>query len=176
MPPDTSITVSGSGNVVAAGSGNVVNINQTIRPKVTVKTGDGVLDAEQKAAITEQIRRWIASQAAVRKKLLTPQAAWAALNKRMRVNSYHEIPSDRFEAAMTWLRQQTGRIQSMPSAPKKDPSFRADAIKFIKARCKQLGDPDLYRVRAQERFGSSSLADLTNEQLQDLRKWLLEKH
>lgn len=168
------IKFSGNSNIVAGGDLNV-HMAPARRLKVQVQTGAGTIDARQKAELTSRIRRYIEVNNAVRTSRMTFQAAWSALNGAMGVNSYHELRPDQFPAALKWIRTQTGRIQSMPSAPDKDPKFRSDTIRFIKARSKELGDPDVYRPYALKSFGSQSLAELDNDQLQIVRKWLSNK-
>ncbi|OIO54628.1 MAG: hypothetical protein AUJ55_11725 [Proteobacteria bacterium CG1_02_64_396] len=69
--------------------------------------------------------------------------------------------------------QQTARINAMPSAPKKAPNWRRSTITAIKSRStKQLGDPRAYAAYIETRFGKSSLADLTDDELQQTRVYV----
>lgn len=165
------ITVSGNGNVVAGR--DVVQLHQPIiRRETKVIPGHGVVSAEQKAKIQQLVKDWRLSHNAVKKRPLTYQAAYGSMNATFKVNSYHELPSDRFDAVVKWLQQRRAMVQSMKSAPRKDPSLSASAIRFIKARCKQLGDPDLYVPYLERTFGVGSLADLDAAQLQRVRGWV----
>ncbi|WP_370270128.1 hypothetical protein [Nioella sp.] len=172
------VSFTGTGNIA---SGNIVagDINLTVnhapKSRVIVQTANGTIDAAQKARIKDKVTRYVDACNALEPGSMSYQAAWSALNRKMKVNSYHELRPDQVPAAMKWLRTQTGRVQSMAGAPDRDPNFRTDAIRFIKARCRQLGDPDLYRARALEAFGSSSLADLDNVELQAIRQWVAQK-
>lgn len=169
--PPSVITVSGNGNAVAGR--DVIQVSPVIRQETKVTTGDGVVSAAQKARIQQLIKDWLLSHNAVKARPLTFQAAYSALNKRFKVNSYHELPGDRFDDAVKWLQQQRARIQNMRSAPKKDPTVASSAIRYIKARCKNdLGNADLYRPYILKTFGASSLADLDASQLQRVRGWV----
>ncbi|WP_208950756.1 hypothetical protein [Rahnella sp. ChDrAdgB13] len=94
QPSATSNHINGSGNIV--GNGNFVNngpihINGSIRNKVYVRTGEGVVDASQKKAIKSLLYEWVGMEEAIKKSPLSYQKAWAMLNGFMDVNSYHEI-------------------------------------------------------------------------------------
>ena len=168
------VSINGNSNIVSGGDLHV-NVGPARRPKVHVQTGVGTIDARQKAELTAKLHRFVKANNAVRNSKMTYQAAWSALNRSMGVNSYHELRPDQFKAALKWIRTHTGRVQSMSSAPAMDPNFRVDTIRFIKARSKELGDPNIYRPYALKTFGHESLADLGDRQLQVIRKWLANK-
>lgn len=165
--PDGSISVRGEGNITA---GRDVNLNPIVRPRVVVKTGDGAVDASQKAELQRLIREWIEARMAVRRSTFSFQAAWSAFNRHFGLNSYAELPMEDFGAARAWLQQNIATIASMPSAPRKMPGWRGRTIGAIKARCKnQLGDPRAYAPFIERRFGKSSLAQLSDDELQATR-------
>lgn len=170
--PGQTIHVSGNGNVVAGG--NVVAISPTIK-KVVKPDPQGTITPAQKADLQERVKAWITTHNAVKKRELTFAAAWGRLNKYMKVNSYHEINAGGYDKAVKWLTRQKGQIQSMKSAPKKVPTFRKDAYRAIHARGRQLGDKDLYRAYIAKNFDKTSLKDLTDEELQRTRQWILRK-
>ncbi|QOJ20316.1 MAG: hypothetical protein HRU77_06180 [Gammaproteobacteria bacterium] len=168
----SSISVNGNGNMTA---GRDLNINPIIQKKVVVKTGEGAINAQQKAEIQTRLKAWIDSHNSVKKTELTYPAAWGKFKKRFKVNSYHELHQDLFEKAVKWLNTQKAIIQSMKSAPKKDPTFRPSAIRFIKARCKELGDEFCYGDYIQRRFSKTSLADLDDDELRATRAYISKK-
>lgn len=170
QPP--SISVNGDGNMTA---GRDLNINPIIKKKVVVKTGDGAINAQQKAEIQARLKAWIDSHNLVKKSELTYPAAWGKFKKRFKVNSYHELHQDLFKEAVNWLNTQKAIIQGMKSAPKKDPTVRPSAIRFIKARCKQLGDEFCYVDYIQRRFSKTSLADLDDDELRATRAYISKK-
>lgn len=162
-----SIQVHGSGNVVA---GRDV-VSPIVRPRVTVKTGDGVIDASQKAELQRLIADWVNVRGAVRKSGFSYGAAWSALNRHFGVNKYAELPMEEFGAARAWLQRQIAIVDGMPSAPRKVAGWRGRTIGKIKARAKnQLGDADIYKPWLEKRFGKDSLTLLTDDELQATRQ------
>lgn len=168
-PP--ALSVVGSGNII--GDGNTINNHFSEPPRiiknVTVKTGDGVLDASQKRIIMDLVYEIVDVEAAVKRDPRDRQAVWSALNRRFKVNTYHEIKSDDFEAAVKYLRMQLGRLRSAKSAPKKDPNWRKGRIRAIQARSKEFPDGDeRRRAYMQKHFGASSLTDLDDSQVEQV--------
>ena len=164
-PKQGVIYIAGDGNVVAGGgmTHNVTHIHhhKPARPRVVVKTADGVIDAAQKAEITRLKDEWMSTHNAVKQNKLTHQAAWGSFNRAMKVSGYAELKPDQFEAACKWLHQQIGRLNSMASAARKVPGHNNKRIGAIKARCKlQLGDEFAYRAYILKNFGKTSLAEL----------------
>lgn len=163
------ISINGSGNIVVSDNSavNVYNGAPVEKKIVVVKTGDGVLTAAQKAKINALITEWVEARGAVRRTRAEIAALRSAFNKAMKVNSYAEILQDDFDKAIAWLRRQTGIVNSMASAPRKNPNWRTGRYRAINARAKEFLDGELrYRSYAEERFGSGSLKDLDDEQLE----------
>ncbi len=168
---DPKIKVRGDGNITA---GRDINLNPVIRPKVVVKTGDGTIDAAQKAELHRLVGEWIESRQAVRRSPFGWPAAWKAFNNAFGINKYDELPMEEFGKARAWLQRQIAIIDSMPSARKKAPNWRARTISAIKARCKnQLRDPDAYRPYIKSRFGKDSLAHLADDELQRTKTYIM---
>jgi hypothetical protein len=135
--------------------------------RTVVKTGDGTVTARQKATLRRLIDNWIEQRTAVRRTKMSYSAAWSALNKAMRVNSYHELPERDFARACAWLRRQIGILGSMPSARKRLPGWRKQRITAIKTHCKKaLGDERAYLSYIDRRFAAASLTHLDDDQLQ----------
>lgn len=177
--PAPASTITGDGNIVGDGnlvSGRDINISPVIRPKVVVKTGDGVVDAAQKAELKRLIGEWIEARNAVRKGDMSWPGAWSAFNAAFGLNKYDELKMEEFGKARAWIQRQTAIISSMRSAPKKMPNWRNGVIAAIKARSKnQLGDADIYRPYIQNRFGKCSLTELTDDELQTTRQYIFGK-
>jgi hypothetical protein len=170
--------IGGSGD--GTGIGNTIN-NTTINitpspPKITtvVKTGDGVLTAQQKAELKTLVADWIAASV-VRKKPKTYASAWNGLNKHMKVNSYAEIKQEDFDKAVAWLRKQIGTCKSMRSAPKKIPTWRTDKMKAIHARSKEYGLEEWRLSYMVKRFGKPSMKELSDDDLQALYSAVFHK-
>ncbi len=162
--------ICGDGNIV--GNGNIqingnINLTSVSKKRVIVKPAEGSVDPAQKAEIQRLIEEWIEAHNKVKQKTLSWGAAWRRFNQHFHISTYHELPSESFEEARKWLTQQKAQLLSMKSAPKKIQSWRPDRIKAIKARCKnQLGDEKIYRFYIEQRFGKSSLTQLSDNELQ----------
>jgi hypothetical protein len=170
------VSVSGTGNVVALGSvtQHVVHHHAPApRPKVVVQTGEGVIDAAQKAQIQRLREEWVTAYNAVKAKPLSHQASWAGLNRAMKVNSYAELKPEQFEAACAWLRRQTAVVRSAKSAPKKQgDTWRLARYRGIKARCKNAGNEFAYSQFI-GRFNKTSLTELTADELEATYRYVL---
>lgn len=163
--PSKNITVKGNANVV--GDSNVIAMNPRVVQKTVVKTGDGVVSAEEKAVLKRLIDDWVKSRSSVRRSKTSYAAAWSAFNKAQKVNSYHELPASNFDRACAWLRRQIGIVGSMASAPRRLPGWRTKQIASIKARCKnQLDDEFAYAGYIAKTFGARSLTELGDDDLQ----------
>ncbi len=169
-PENPAISVQGDANITA---GRDINLNPLVRPRVTVKTGDGVVDAAQKAELQRLISEWVDARVAVRRTKFGFPAAWGAFNQHFGINKYAELPMESFGDARAWLQRQVAIISSMPSARRKMPGWRGRTIGAIKARAKnQLGDPHAYGAYIQQNFGKDSLAHLTDNELQATRLYV----
>lgn len=171
-----SIKVNGHSNIV--GNGNTFIKTEKIihRPKVEVKTGDGVVTSEQKARLQQLVKDWMEARSAVRKSELTYAAAWSSVNKKAGVNSYHEIPTEKFKAVETWLLKQIAIIHSMPSAPAKSTQWRSSRIKGIQSRCSELGIQDKRKTYMLKTFGKDSLTLLSDADVEKVYRWAMGKH
>lgn len=173
------IYVNGNGNVVAGGhvTQNITHIYGHHKPaqtKPVVKTADGVLDATQKGELLRLRDEIVDTHNAVHKtKLITQAAVMISLNRHLGVNTYHEIPMERFGEARSWMQQWAATIRNMKSAPAKVSNWRSKTIVYIKARCKnQLGDDQIYKPYIEKKFQKSSLAQLTDPELQTVKQYV----
>ncbi|EOF6096787.1 hypothetical protein ACK1FP_004293 [Salmonella enterica] len=179
LPPGTVIHIDGAGH--AFGSGNLVNhgtINigaKQSRPKVVVKTGDGVIDASQKAKIKGLLYEWVDTHNAVKKSNLSYGAAWERLNKYLKTNSYHEIKQENFDKALKYLRTEIGIIRGMASAPKKVEGWRFKTIRAIQARCSEKGWQLWRKEFMMKNYGKSSLRQFTDSELEKFYRTVMNK-
>lgn len=175
------IYVAGNGNVVAGGdvTQNITNNAHhyaPVRPQVVVKTGDGTIDAAQKAELKKLVAEWVATHQALKQRKLSWVAAWASFNSAMKVNSYAELKPEQMDKAKAWLLRQTAILNSMASAPKKLPELRAKRYASIKARCKnQLGDEFAYLAYIKKYFNKSSLTELDDTELDRTYRFVMSK-
>jgi len=174
--PKPAIEINGHSNIVGDGNTFIKTEKIIHRPKVEVKTGDGVVSAEQKARLQQLVKNWMAARGAVRKSELTYAAAWSAINKKAGVNSYHEIPTEKFKTIESWLLKQTAIVHAMPSAPAKSAQWRASRIKGIQSRCNELGIQDKRKAYMQKTFGKDSLTLLSDADVEKVYRWVMGKH
>jgi hypothetical protein len=182
--PKPTIQITGSSNIHIVGGDinhntttvNHFNTEKVIhRPKIEVKTGDGVISAAQKARLQQLVKDWIEIYDAVHVKKKSFGAAWGAVNKRADVNSYHEIPAEKFEAIEKWLLVQIGIKNSMPSAKKKSTTWRNGRIKGIQSRCNELGIQDKRKEYMKKTFGQDSLTLLSDDDVDKVYRWVMSK-
>lgn len=166
-PPRPTQSITGSNNIQAGRDVHIKTEKIDARPRVQVKTGEGTIDARQKARLLALRDEIYALSASVQREGRSKASIMGAFDKAMRVNTYHELKVEQFAAAEKYLLRWRARLAARPSAPKKDPGWRTRRISAIKARCNNdLRDPDFYRAYIDRRFGKISLADLSAEELQ----------
>lgn len=169
--------VNGSGNIVGDGNtiNNVIHFNHPVKKLVQVKTGDGVVDANQKHIIKTLIYEWVEMHNSIKKSSLTHQSAWSQLNNSMKVNSYHEIKHDDFSKSVKYLRSKIGALRNMASAPKKVTDWRSQTIKSVQARCSEMGWQGWRKEHMAKKFGKSSMTELNDAELQQLYQTVWSK-
>lgn len=173
-PKQGVIYVQGNGNAVAGR--DIIHHYKPARPRVVVKTADGVIDATQKAELMQLRNAWMATHNAVKKSELTHQAAWGKFNAAMKISGYAELKPERFEAGCNWFRTQIAMLNSMRSAAKKVPGHNNKRIGAIKARCKnQLGDEFAYMAYIIKNFDKSSLTDLDALEMEKTYRYIMTK-
>lgn len=170
------IAVNGDGNIVGNGNTMIKTDRVIHRPRIVVKTGDGVVTADQKGRLMQLVKDWMTLRNAVRKTTLSYAAAWSAVNKKAGVNSYSEIPTEKFPAIEKWLLQQIAIVNSMPSAPAKSTHWRNDRIKGIQSRCNELGIQDKRKAYMLNAFGKESLTLLSDADVEKVYRWAMGKH
>lgn len=163
------VSASGDGNIVAGRDVHIKTERIIHRPRIVVTPGDGVVDAGQKARLKELIGRWVALDAVVsRIGPISWASAWSALNRKMRVNSYHELPTEKFLVACKFIEQNIARLNRTPTARKRSPTWRMSRVRAIQARCTQMGIQEWRHRFMVERFGKASMTDLDNGELEVL--------
>lgn len=164
--------INGNHNIIGH-SNTIIHANK-ITHRVKTLPPPGSISPAQAQTIRELLAEWKTVYDRVKKKPISWGAAWERFKKKFRVNSYLQLPSERFEEACQWLRRQRAIIDHMKTASHKDPDWRKRQIKYIKARCKQLGNEYAYQPYI-TRFGKTSLADLTDDELARTRAYIAHK-
>ncbi|ENS0909601.1 hypothetical protein ACEZGM_004991 [Escherichia coli] len=169
------LSISGTGNII--GNNNILHIQHPVPPKkkVIVKTGDGVINATQKAHLQELVRTLVEIHTQVKKSKLSWGGAWKKILTPLKISSYHEIPSDLYEKAVRILQKEIAIIKNMNSAPKKVSNWRSLQIKAIQARCNERGLQTWRKDYMQTHFGKDSMTKLTDKELQALYRAVMGK-
>lgn len=146
------------------------------RPKIVIQPGVGVITEDQKGTITALRAEWLSLHAAIKQKPMTDATAWIKINKAAGVTSYHQIPLERFDQVVAYIKVEMAKLRGMASAPSKDDGWRKAKIGAIKARSKnQLGDPDAYKPYIKKNFKADSLTALSTEQLRKTYTYIMGK-
>ena len=172
------ITISGDGNIV--GSNNTIhNYNGAPQQNVTVivKTGDGVIDAQQKGELKRLVAETVETEKQLKKVPRSYGAVWGSLLKYVGklmggppLNKYDEIPSIHYESARKYLSKKLGTLRNMRSAPNKLAGWRNTCLAAIWSEARKYPDGvAAVRAYAEKRFGTPSLSELDDKQLATLR-------
>ena len=162
-----SITITGNNNITGDGN-NIFHIHPSPEQKkvVVVKAGDGTITAVQQAELKALVDEIVGLEARLKREPRSFAGVWGNLNKKMKVTRYVEIPLDKFTSAKKLLEKERAILLAMGSAPVKAPNWRNSRYKAINARAKEFPDGELrYRGYSQEKFGTGSLKELNDDQL-----------
>lgn len=156
---------------------NIVPLGRSQRTRVAPQPVPGVhISPEQKAELQALRAEWIYLHNLLKEKELKPGAAWALINRAAGAISYHYILIENFGKAVSFIKNEIGKLRNTPAAARMDPSWRKSHIAAIKARCKnQLGDESAYRTYIKRNFGAESLTELANDELQRTHAYIFAK-
>lgn len=131
---------------------------------------------EQQIALRGLCNDWVALHAKIKRSAMTHQTAWMRINSTAGARSYTLIRQDRYNAVVTYVKQQMAMLSNMKSAAQKDDGWRNKKIGAIKARCKnQFAGADIYKPYIKKNFNAESLADLATDQLQKTYAYVMAK-
>ncbi len=163
-------------NSVFTGSGSTVhqvNTQQHItRTKAEVKPGTEHITDEQKANLQKLVNEIVELEGKYRtsKSAKNHQAVWRSLNAKLKVTSYHLIPLDKYKIAQSHLQKWIGRLTSSKTAIKTDAdNIRKRRYAYIHTNLKQFGLDDWFRNYLQERHGVTSMTELDDKRLDQVR-------
>ncbi|MGC4407565.1 MULTISPECIES: transcriptional regulator [Rhizobium] len=169
--------VSGVGFAGAGANISIVNTQThrtTVRPET--RPGDEHISIEQRAILTELVNKVVEKEELLKKAPKSYRAVWAALNKHCKVNSYQLIAAADFEKARSYLNQWIGSLHGMRSAPLKDgEDWRKRKIQAIWANTKTPDDEAALRAYALKNFGSESIKELANDELEKTYKYVASR-
>ena len=172
----TSVDVSGDNNNFVFGGD--ININKRVVQRTKIQPGPEHISSHQAAALQNLVKKaaevevvaGMSSQAAYQK-------WWSMVKRRFDVASYREIPRDRGEEAITWLRQRIA--MNRPKLRRRDnKNWRNEHYSAIWARARQLGysKGDVYGI-VYDKLGKrvSSLKQLGERNLKKLYNILMSQ-
>lgn len=148
-------------------AGRDINVGKVTR-QYRYEQKEGHLAPEQAQRLKELVTNIVEIEKEVKLRPAGYGGVWNALNRRMRVTYYREIPTEKFPVAQAYLQQWLGRLKR--SLWKAHPDAHArERHKAIFARAKQLG---LTKAQVDDlilaRLGKPSIRDLTAPELEQL--------
>jgi hypothetical protein len=169
-------TISGGVNQIAGRDfyDHSTRVDKILPPPVIVKTGDGVLDAQQKAEIRRLVNE-VVKDSKARRVPRTHQSVHGQLKLHMKVNSYAEILQEDFVRAKDYLVRIKGIDNSLSSARKKNPEWRRKRIAAIQTRCNERGFQPWRKKYMKEKFGRESMIDMPDSEIETLYRAVMSK-
>lgn len=134
--------------------------------KVVVPTGPEHVSEEQKAKLKELVAEVVRLESLLKRTPKTFASVWSAVNRKLRVSSYHLILRTDCPKAEKFLREWIGRLSSAKLAPNKDANWRNRKYSYIFTNVKQLGAEAVLRERLMERHATDSMKGLSDAHLE----------
>lgn len=171
-----SITISGQGNIVAAGSVTIYQSpsrSERRRP-ATPKPIRECISAEQRAILRDLVAQVVDTEATLKRRPKTHAAVWSALNRQFPgVETYSQIPFDDFDKARAYLNSWLGRLNGMRSAPVKNgDEWRKRKYAYIKVNAKGPEDAAALDRYIRRHFNAESLTELANDELERVYRYV----
>ena len=167
------ISITGNHNIAGHNITVIKAEEIKIKPQVQLTPGEGVITDSQAALIKSLVAEIVALEAKVKRKPKTYPQVYGALfrhlsknKKRPEITQYRMIPIDKFEAAEKYLRTWIGRLSSSKTAQRKDSDWRKRKYAYIHTNIKKYSLEQRLRQYLRERFGVTSLKDLSDDELQ----------
>lgn len=150
------------------------HINPRIVTVVKPQHGIEHITEEQVAELHRLKDEIIRLETLIKKKPVTYQGVWSALNKSMKVGAMRMIPLEKFPKAEKYLREWIGRLNSMPSAPIKDgDAWRKRKYAYIKINSKN--DAKAVDAYMSKNFDVTSLTELSNDDLDKVYRYVASR-
>ena len=135
------------------------------RIKVVIQPGPECISDAQKAKLKELVSEIVRLEALVRRKPRSFSSVWLGVNAKAKVTSYHLITQANYPKAEKFLREWIGRLSSAKSAHIKDINWRNRKFIYIFTNVKHLGANTLLRAHLLNRYGSDSMKELSDDDL-----------
>ena len=148
----------------------------TPRPKikVVVQPGPDCIGDAEKAKLKELVAEVVRLEALTRRTPRSFNSVWVGTNAKAKASSYHLITRANYPKAEKFLREWIGRLSSAKSAHVKDANWRNRKYSYIFTNAKQLGAYAALRARLHERYGSESMKDLSDDDLEAVYRLVAE--
>lgn len=177
--PSVSFTGNGNSNVVgifqAGATVKQINTHRHIEKTIAeVTPGEIHISDEQAHLLHALVEKVVETEQRLKTKPRSFRAVWGALNAHCNVPQYRLIRAEDFGKAQKYLHQWIGRLDSMASAPVKDgDAWRKRKYAYIKINSK--AEPDAVDAYIARNFGSASLTELDNAQLEQVYRYVASR-
>ncbi len=140
--------------------------------KVVIQPGPDCIDDEQKNRLKALVAEVARLEGLVRRTPRSFSSVWVGVNAKAKATSYHLITQANYPRAEKFLREWIGRLSSAKSAPARDGNWRNRKYSYIFTNVKQLAAEQVLRTRLLQRFGSESMKDLSDADLESVYQWV----
>ena len=138
----------------------------TIKHKVVLQPGPEHIDQKKASTLKSLVTEIVRLKKLIKRSPKGYAAVWNALTGKCKVTSYHLILDTDYPKAEKFLREWIGRLSSAKSAHLKDAHWRSRKFSYIFANVKQLDADAPLRAQLLARYGSESMKDLSDDQLE----------
>ncbi|AGI35954.1 helix-turn-helix domain-containing protein [Mannheimia haemolytica] len=172
---DKNNVIYGDKGVINSGTiNNITTEKYTTKTKAIIEPTDKHISEETARRLQDLVKEIVELEQKVKASPKTFQAVWASLNKHCGVATYRQIPVEKTEKAITYLRKWIGRLSSSKSAPKKiGNEWRSKKYAYIKINTKGL--EQWLSGHLQQKYLVESITELTDEQLQKVYQSVASK-
>ncbi len=157
--------INGGQNII--GQTGDIHLQMPARPriKVVIQPGPEHIDQKKAANLKSLVTEVVRLEKLVKRSPKGYATVWNALTTRCKTTSYLLILDEDYPKAEKFLREWIGRLSSAKSAPAKDANWRKRKFSYIFTNVRQLNAEQALRARLLERFGSESMKDLSDTDL-----------
>ena len=134
--------------------------------KVVIQPGPDCIDEEQKNRLKALVAEVVRLEGLVRRTPRSLSSVWVGVNAKAKATSYHLITQANYPRAEKFLREWIGRLSSAKSAHVKDANWRNRKFSYIFTNVKQLDADAILRAQLLARYGSESMKDLSDDELE----------
>lgn len=133
--------------------------------KIVIQPGPEHIDQKKAANLKSLVTEIVRLEKLVKRSPKGYPTVWNALTARCKTTSYLLILNEDYPKAEKFLREWIGRLSSAKSAPAKDANWRKRKFSYIFTNVRQLNAEQALRARLLELFGTESMKDLSDTDL-----------